>query len=172
MDYLREFAIPFVGLSLEEHQFNFIIDEKFFACYEYSEIKEAKVNLILTLDKRDRMLVLTFDMQGTVEVTCSRCLDPFDFIIKGTEVLYVKFGEEFREEDVDVVVIPENESKFDIAPYIYDYLHLMVPYRVVHPEDENGVSTCDPDVIKRIDNTQEHNDSDPRWDKLKDLNLD
>ncbi len=172
MDYLREFVIPFVGLSAGQHQFNYTIDDKFFACYDYSEIKNARVNIGLTLEKHERMLVLTFNIKGTLEVTCSRCLDPFDLPIEGTETLYVKFGEEFKEEDVDVVVIPENESKFDISPYIYDYLHLMVPFRVVHPANEEGVSACDPDVIKRLNNTEEQKDSDPRWDKLKGLNLD
>lgn len=171
VDYLKNFVIPFVGLSAGEHQYEFQIDDKFFASYEYSEIKQANIRVNLTLNKSDRMLVLTFYMVGTLEVTCSRCSGEFDLPVEGEETLYVKYGHEFREEDDNVVIIPEQESQINVAPFIYDYLSLMVPYRVVHPDDENGQSTCDPDVISRIDKASEIKETDPRWDKLKDLNL-
>jgi uncharacterized metal-binding protein YceD (DUF177 family) len=49
----------------------------------------------------------------------------------------------------------------------------MVPIRKVHPDDENGESTCDPEIIKRI-TTEEKEESegvDPRWEALKNLGL-
>ncbi len=172
MDYLKNFVIPFVGLSAGEHQFDYIIDDKFFACFEFSEIKRAHVALNVNLDKRDRMLIFTFTMLGTLEVTCSRCLDQFEYPVDAEEVLYVKYGQEYKEEDDDVIIIPESESQINIAPFIYDYLNLIVPYRVVHPENEQGESACDPDVISRIAQSSEpKEDIDPRWDKLKGLNL-
>lgn len=171
MDYLKNFVIPFVGLSAEEHQFDFLIDDKFFECFEYSEIKRAQAKVHLNLNKHERMLELTFSLTGTLEVTCSRCLDHFDFPIDGKEVLFIKFGHEFKEEDDDVIIIPETESQINIAPFIYDYLCLLVPFRVVHPENEDGQSACDPDVISRIDNSSDINEIDPRWDKLRDLNV-
>lgn len=171
MDYLKNFVIPFVGLSAGEHRFEFDIDGKFFASFEYSEISQANVKVDLLLEKHDRMLVFNFFMEGTIRVTCSRCLDEFDMPIDGKEVLYVKFGTEFREEDDDVVDIPESESQINISPFIYDYLSLMVPYRVVHPDNEQGISQCDPDVIARIESNSDQKEVDPRWDKLKDLNL-
>lgn len=171
MDYLKNFVIPFIGLSDGEHQFDFLIDDKFFECFEYSEIKRAQAKVHLNLNRHERMLELTFILTGTLEVTCSRCLDQFDLPIEGEEVLFVKFGHEFKEEDDDVIIIPETESQINIAPFIYDYLSLLVPFRVVHPENEDGQSACDPDVISRIDNSSEQKEIDPRWDKLKDLNV-
>ncbi|HLN54283.1 MAG TPA: DUF177 domain-containing protein [Lentimicrobium sp.] len=171
MDYLRDFVIPFVGLSNEEHKFEFLIDDKFFASFEYSEIEQAKVKVDVNLNKSERMMVLTFSMLGVIRVTCSRCLDEFDFPVAGEEVLYIKFGSEYKEEDDDVIIIPESETQINLAPFIYDYLSLMVPFRVVHPDNENGESQCDPDVIRRIEEKKQQKDTDPRWDKLKDLNL-
>ena len=171
MDYLKEFVIPFVGLSNEEHSFEFLIGDKFFASFEYSEIEQANVRVDLNLNKSERMMVLTFSMLGTIQVTCSRCLDKFDFPIEGEEVLYLKYGNEYREEDDNIIIIPESETQINVAPFIYDYLSLMVPFRVVHPENENGESDCDPDVIKRIEENHNEKEADPRWDKLKDLNL-
>lgn len=171
MDYLKNFVIPFVGLSTGDHEFEFLIDDKFFECFEYSEIKRAHVNVNLKLKKHDRMLEFTFTMIGTLEVTCSRCLDQFDLPIESEEVLFVKFGHEYKEEDDDVIVIPEKDSQINISPFIYDYLSLMVPFRVIHPENADGQSACDPDVISRIDKSSEQKEVDPRWDKLRDLNV-
>ncbi len=172
MDYLKNFVIPFVGLSTGEHLYEFLIDDKFFANFEYSEIKKAQVKVSLSLIKHERMLVLTFSMNGTLEVSCSRCLDTFDLPIEDEQTQYIKFGQEFKEEDADVMIIPENETQINVAPFIYDYLHLLVPFRIVHPVDEEGKSACDADVIRRIDSESEAKDIDPRWDKLKGLNFD
>jgi uncharacterized metal-binding protein YceD (DUF177 family) len=172
VDYLKDYVIPFVGLSTGDHQYEYLIDDKFFANFEYSEIKRAQVNVRLSLNKHERMLVLTFSMKGTIEVSCSRCLDNFDLPIEDEQVQYIKFGPEYKEEDADVLIIPESETHVNVAPFIYDYLNLLVPFRIVHPVNEDGLSGCDPDVIRRLEKEIKQKESDPRWDKLKGLNID
>lgn len=172
MDYLKQFVIPYVGLSAGNHQFDYVIDDKFFASFEYSEIKTANVQVKLDLEKTDRMLILNFSMSGTIRTGCNRCLDEFDFPVEGKEEYFIKFGNEHLEEDVNILVITESETHIDVAQLIYDYVNLLLPYKVVHPDDENGNSLCDPDVLKRIEQLSVHKEKDPRWDKLKDLNLD
>jgi uncharacterized metal-binding protein YceD (DUF177 family) len=167
----KEFNIPFVGLSNGNHRFSYFIDDKFFADYDSSEISRAGVQIELDMDKSDRMLVLNFDMSGYIGVTCSRCLDDFDLEVSGQEEFFVKFGTEYKEEDDDVLIIPEGESHIDISGLIYDYLHLMIPYRVVHPENEKGESACDPEVIKKLNDLSRKEESGSPWEKLKDINL-
>ena len=171
MDYLKQFVIPFVGLSAGNHRFSFSVNDAFFDAFEYSQIKSANVKIDLDLNKMERMLVLNFSITGTIRATCDRCLDEFDLPVEGDEEFFVKFGDEFKEEDDNVMIIPESESHLDISPLIYDYLHLMVPYRVVHPDDAQGNSTCDTDIIKRITEIKAPEGQDARWEKLKDLNL-
>jgi uncharacterized metal-binding protein YceD (DUF177 family) len=47
--------------------------------------------------------------------------------------------------------------------------------RCVHPDDENGNSTCDSEMLNLLDSMQqkEHdeNEIDPRWEKLKELKI-
>lgn len=171
VDYLKQFVIPYVGLSPGNHQFDFVIDDKFFESFEYSEIKTAHVLLHLDLEKTDRMLVLNFIMSGTIRTNCNRCLDEFDFPVEGKEEYFIKFGAEHLEEDDNVLVITESETHIDVAQLIYDYVNLLLPYRVVHPDDENGISQCDPDVLSRIEQLSVHKEIDPRWDKLKNMNI-
>lgn len=161
-----------MGLSTGNHRFSFTVDDKFFSSFEEAEIRQAKVNVELDLEKTERMLVLNFTFKGSIRVTCSRCLDEFDMPVDSTEEFFVKFGDEYREESDDVTVIPEGEAHFDIAPLLYDYLHLMIPYRVVHPDDEDGNTTCDMAVIERLNQLKGSGETDSLWDKLKDINLD
>ena len=99
VDYLRQFSIPFIGLSTGNHQFEFGIDDAFFAYFENSDIRQAHVKINLDLDKQERMMVLQFNLAGTLRVTCDRCLEEFDFPVNSNELYFIKFGHEHREEE-------------------------------------------------------------------------
>jgi uncharacterized metal-binding protein YceD (DUF177 family) len=89
--------------------------------------------------------------------------------LDGRETLIVKFGKDYHEENEEVQIIPEGETHLDVSPFIYEYIHLLMPFRKVHPEDEEGNSLCDPEVIKRINERETLSEPDPRWEVLKKL---
>ena len=160
--------MPFSGLGLGKHLYHFDIDGKFFTEFEYTEIEQASINVELTLDKQERMLVLDFVISGSINVMCDRCLDNFDFVIDKQERLIVKLGDAWKEENDDILIIPESEHQIDISSYLYEYIILMLPIKKIHPEDEEGNTKCNPEIIKRLNelSTQE---PDSRWDSLKGL---
>ena len=169
MNYLDDFVIPFLGLSLGKHLFDFKVNNTFFEHFEYSEIKKGEISVEVNFERQERMLVLGFKIQGTVEVTCDRCLDIFDYPIIGHEQLIVKFGQERMEESDDVLMIPHSDFQIDLAPLIYEYINLLLPIRHVHQMNENGEYACDPEVTRFITETPDHEETDPRWDALKGL---
>lgn len=169
MDYLKNFAIPFRGLKLGDHHFEYVIGEKFFDCIEYSEIKKGEVVVGIEMNKQERMLIFEFSMSGTVEVVCDRCLGLFDFPVEGNETIYVKPGEEWNEESDDVLIIPESEHEFNVSQLIYEYIMLKLPIQRIHPDDENGNSTCDPEMLEKLGTPPEPQGTDPRWDALTKL---
>ena len=172
MDYLADFTIPYVGLSLGNHTFDFEVNNTFFEHFEYSEIKKGKVHVEVNLERQERMLIFGFKIQGTVEVTCDRCLDVFDHPVNGHEKLIVKFGHERLEESEDVLMVPQTDYQIDLAPLIYEYINLLLPIRHVHPQNENGEYACDPEVTRFITEIPEHEDTDPRWEALRGLTED
>lgn len=172
MNKHKEYIIPFVGLSNEIHRFSYFIDDAFFAMFDVSEITRAGVQVDLDVDKSDRMLVLNFNMSGFIGVTCSRCLDEFDLEVEGEQEFFVKFGTEFKEEDANVLILPEGSSHLDVSDLLFDYIHLMIPYRVVHPENESGETACDPIVIEHLNKLSQKVVKDSPWEKLKDIKLD
>jgi uncharacterized protein len=167
--YMDDFIIPFVGLSIGNHSFVFEINDSFFANFEYSELHEGRVKVELNLDRQERMLVFMFNIQGSVHVTCDRCLGEFDHPVYGQEKLIIKFGNERREESDEILVIPETDYQVDLAPLIYEYICVLLPIRFVHPMNEKGEYACDPEVTRFISETPEHNDNDPRWNVLRGL---
>ena len=59
--------------------------------------------------------------------------------------------------------------------FIYETICLALPHRIVHPDDENGNSTCNPEVLKKLESmsqTEKPQEIDERWAALKDLKLD
>ncbi len=169
MDYFKQFIIPFSGLKLGTHDFDFEIDNTFFEHFEYSEIKKGAVTVHLTLVREETMLVMHFTLRGKIIVPCDRCNEPIDIDINGEEDLIIKFGPGFIEESETIQVIPEGETHIDLSPFLYEYIHLALPVRRVHPEDEAGNSLCDPEIIKRLEENPVPSGPDPRWEALNKL---
>jgi len=172
VNHLKEFNIQFVGLELGNHQFEFLVQDSFFEHFEFSQIQKGHVRVTVELEKSERMMIFNIGLEGEVLVTCDRCTNDFYFPLSDTQRLIVKLGAEFMEESEDVVVIPETEYKFDLAPYIYEFIHLALPARLLHPDDEHGKSTCDPDMLRRLETFTPTETLDPRWEALRKLNTD
>ena len=169
MKTFGEYIIPIGGLAVGQHEFDYVIDEGFFEGIEYSEIKEGKVSLHVVLSKESKAMSFTFTFKGDIKVSCDRCGDEYMQRVEGENVLYVRYGAEYREESDDVIVIPTEQREFDIHTLAYEYIVLALPIRRVHPEDENGNSTCNPEAIARLKELQADRAADPRWEALGSL---
>ena len=173
MNPLAKYIIPFAGLSQGIHQYDYFIDKDFFAELDYSLLTQSAVNVHLSLNKTETMLILDYELKGTVNLQCDRCTEYFDLPIEGKRRLFVKFGENTVEENDEVLILSEKEHEFDSTQYIYEFINLLVPMRHVHPDDENGNSTCNPEMLETIEKlTHKQPDPeeiDPRWEALKKL---
>ena len=165
----KEFIIPFKGLGLGFHEFTFEVSKKFFEEIEYSEIKNGSINVGLALEKQETMMVFNFTIDGEIGVNCDRCLEPFDYLVNGQQQLIVQFGESYKEETDEIIIIPENEYEFNIAPIIYEYIYLLKPIQCIHPDDDEGYTTCNSEVMDKLNNINSQEQTDPRWDALKEL---
>jgi len=167
---LKEYNIQFVGLEPGNHIFEFEVNDSFFEQFEFSQIQHGKIHVNVDLEKMERMMIFNIRLTGDVLVTCDRCTNEFYFPIEDDQKLIVKLGAEYVEESEDVVIIPETDYQVNLAAYIYEFIHLALPVRLLHPDDEQGNSTCDPDMLIRLQTLSTHDVIDPRWDALKKLN--
>lgn len=167
---MKGYDIPFVGLKQGKHEFDYQIKDNFFSDKEYSLVKKGNVEVELDLTKQDVLLILEFRISGEVWVECDRCLEEFPLEIEAENRIIIKFGDEAFEESDEIVVIPRESSEINVEQFIYEFINLALPIKKVHPDDEDGNSLCNPDVLKKLNgNAPETNDSiiDPRWEGLK-----
>jgi uncharacterized metal-binding protein YceD (DUF177 family) len=176
MKKTKEYLIPFVGLKLGKHHFEYQINNKFFEIFDYDEFQNSDIKVNVVLEKKSNMLEISFKHGGTVNVPCDVTGEDFDLAIKSKMKLIVRFGEEFNNDNEELLILPFGEFEVDIAQYIYEMIVLSVPLRRVHPGVKDG--TLESEALKKLnelavkekkeENKKEEN-IDPRWDKLKQL---
>jgi uncharacterized protein len=165
------FIIPISGLKEGHHLYDFEIGDKFFEEFEESEIKEGKLSVVAELDKRSSHFDLIIKITGEVRICCDRCLEMFFQPVNCENRLLIKFGKQWDDSDPDIITVPADEHELDIKQYLYEFIHLDLPIKRVHPLDENGTSTCNPEMLKKLEQHVVNVDrmNDPRWDELKKL---
>ena len=176
MIQLKEYTIPFVGLKQGLHRFKYEIDNTFFEHFEYDEFNAASITIDLEFNKKATLLELEFKASGTVNVNCDVTNEPFDLPVEDDFFLVIKFGQEFNDENEELLIIPHGEYEVNVQQYIYELIVLGVPSKRVHPGVEDG--TLQSDILEKLEElspkeknkeTNDNEETDPRWDKLKNL---
>ena len=171
MNYLDQYILEFSGLNDGIHQFEYSVDGVFFREFGYDEIGKCSILVQIEMIKQPDMLELKFVFSGYLVCECDRCLEEYNQPISGNERLIVKFGEETDEPSDDIIILPHQEHQINLSQYIFESIVLMLPHRRVHPEDENGKSDCNPEIIKKLNELNRQKKFDPRWDDLKKITL-
>lgn len=168
--FLQEFKIPFVGMKKKLYQFEYLIGESFFKNFPESDIEKCNIEVKLDFDKRENFFLLSFYIDGTIEMPCDRCTEPFNQEIFGDYEVAVKFGTENNiiNEDEDVIYISKGDDYIDVSDLIYEFVVLSIPLRCIHPDDENGKSNCNQEIIDKLQVKKEES-VDPRWAALEKL---
>ncbi|QRM88653.1 DUF177 domain-containing protein [Lacinutrix sp. WUR7] len=175
MKHLKAFTIPFVGLKAGEHLFEYNIEQSFFEHFEYEDFNDSNIKVAVILNKKSTLLELNFKISGTINVNCDVTNEPYDQEIESDFDLVVKFGEEFNDEDMDILIISHGEYEINIQQYIYELIVLAVPNKRIHPGVEDG--TLDSEILKKLEELspksaeekENKEDIDPRWNTLKKL---
>jgi uncharacterized metal-binding protein YceD (DUF177 family) len=165
------YSIPLAGLREARYTYEFSIGDDFFEAYEGSEIKRGELNAVVVLQKCSTHLELDIVINGRAEVLCDRCLEFFYMPLSSANRLFVRQGKEWDEADPDMITMPLDEHEIDLSQFFYEYIHLALPLKRIHPDDGDGNSTCNPDMIRKLNDHLLHGEAepDPRWDDLKKL---
>lgn len=173
MKNFEDFEIEFVGLKSGEHEYNYHIDEEFFELFEYNEFNAVDVDVLVLLEKQDNMLEFEFIVDGVVNVDCDVSNEPYEQAVNISLPLVVKFDSAYKVVNEELLILPFDEIRIEVQQYIYEAIILAVPQKKVHPGVIDG--TLESEVLDKLEelspgNTEEkEGDTDPRWDKLKDL---
>lgn len=153
---MKKFKIPFVGLKPGNHHFEYEIDAAYWKNWENPPVTESDLKVELELQKTSLMMVLYFDIFGTIKSTCDRCLDNLDFPLKTSGKIIVKFGEAGLEQETDeLVILPPNEFELDVSQWIYEFTLLGIPMRITHPDGSEDCAWDAPDSEDDSDDDQD-----------------
>jgi len=169
MKDLKEFNIPFVGLKEGKHLFQYKVDNTFFELYNYNEFEKSSIIVALEFVKKSTLFELNFTASGTVNVPCDVTNEYFDLEITATLPLVVKFGQEYNNDNEEILILPHEVYQFSVAQFIYEMIVLGIPNKRVHPKVLDG--TMETEALEQLEIKKEKTveTTDPRWDKLKNL---
>ena len=160
------FVVKFEQLSLGEHEFTFKAGKMLFEGSGNEDVLDANFDIDLMLYKTGNMMELKFHYTGDFVLPCDRCNDPVEVSVEDETKLALKFGQVHHEDLDELIVLEDHEHEIDLKQYLYECISLMIPFRHVH-EEEN----CNAEILKKLGRIKEDasSDTDPRWQKLKEL---
>ncbi len=190
MSKFGQYNIVLKDINEEVRTFEFSLNDEYFAKIDSPEVKKGLVGAKVSVKKKIGVYELSFILDGVIQIPCDRCLDDMNQPIHHEDVLQVKFGASWSEEN-EIVVVPEAEGSINIAWFMYEFIVLNIPIKHVHAPgecnksmvtklkrhitrqkddtDDNGLfdfDDSDDDTI--VDDTQ----VDPRWESLQNINFD
>ena len=145
MEETQRYSIAYKGLKNGHHEFRFAVDRSLFEAFENTEIKDGACEVRVDLDRSEAQLTLDVAISGYVVVACDRCLEDCRVPVDFEGQLLVRFSEEVREYDGEVLWLLPGEERVDLTQYIYESIVLSLPYQRVHPEGE-----CNPEMLERF----------------------
>ena len=89
---LEQFKIDLKNQKDEVRTLDFDLDNLFFAALDGSEVKQGALHVSVSIRKTIGFYELLFHTEGTVTVTCDRCLDDMSQPIEADNRLVVKLG--------------------------------------------------------------------------------
>ena len=160
----KEYIIPFIGLKLGFHEFEFEIHDAFFEDREYSIIHNGNVNVKLVFEKKGTMMIGEFTIKGTVSTQCDRCNDAYEVPVNGQYRLIYTFDTEPSDNETLVVLHPD-DYEINLYESIYELITVSLPSRLVHPKgecNEEMMELLSKYMPQKSENSEEEDDDD--WD--------
>ena len=169
----EQFKINLKGLADEVTTLEYDLDNQFFETLDGSDLNSGSVHVSVSIRKATGFFELLYHTEGTVTVTCDRCLDDMDQPIETDSRFVVKLGT-VNSEEGDVIIVDENEGIIDTSWLIYESIVLAIPIKHVHAPGK-----CNPAMSQVLEELSADRSSDeasdqpidPRWSKLAELNI-
>jgi len=185
MGKFSEYNVSLKGLSDGVHQQTFKLGREFFANMESEDIRDADVDVTLTIRVVGSHYDLEFACKGDVVTLCDRCLDDLHLPIDASYSIMVEYGEGYNDDSDTLLIIPKTENSLNVAYMIYDTVALDIPVKHVHPmgkcnrqmsallRKHRAKAVGEDDALEdELIDSIEDAPTDPRWDALKGLGLD
>ena len=173
---LENFEIDLKAIEMDGKSFSYSLEDSFFTDLEAQDITGGHLDAQVLVKKNAASYELNLHVDGNITIPCDRCLDDMLQPVNADSVLKVKFGPSYLDEGDDLIIVPEDEGKINVAWFLYEMIVLSIPIHHTHKDGE-----CNAEMMKIL---KEHSDQnfndedsavandnkiDPRWSDLKNL---
>ncbi|MCR5366728.1 MAG: DUF177 domain-containing protein [Prevotella sp.] len=165
---LETYKIDLKGLKEDETALDFDLCDDFFQSLDSSQLEHGALHVSVSIRKMTGFFELLFHTEGSVTVSCDRCLDDMEQPIDTDNRMMVKLGDTYSDDD-DTVTIDENEGILDLSWFIYEFIMLAIPIKHVHaPGKCNSAMTQKLEELSGAvrSGEEEAEAIDPRWEAL------
>jgi len=165
---LNTFKIDIFRLENKQYLHEFEGNDDFFEALDQELIQKGNFKAVVVLNKNETMIQMMYKITGSVELTCDRSLDLFDFPVDITQKMILKFSDHNEEITEELVLIDRNTQYINVAQDIFDFIGLQIPIKKLHPRFIKDEVTYDSLMRKfedeYIDEDDLYNDDDLDFD--------
>lgn len=145
MEFDKRYAIACKGVGDGLCDYVFDVGDSFFESCPDGEISGGRCRVSVSARRTGSTIVLSTAIEGSVSVTCDRCLEQCEVPVSFDGVLTVRLSDVGESYDGEVMNVPASSDDIDLGQYIYESIVLSLPYRRVHAE-----GSCNPDMLSRF----------------------
>ena len=171
---LDTFKVDLKDLKEDVTTLHFNINDDYFEAIDAPEVRKGDLTVDVTIQKVSGFFEQEVHIKGAVHIPCDICLDDMEQPIAADNMLTVKLGDTYSEDD-DTVTIDEQEGILDMSWFIYEFVMLAIPIKHVHAPGK-----CNSAMTQKLEeltgaarSTEEEAEAiDPRWNALLKLKTD
>ena len=156
---LNTFKIDIFRLENKQYMHEFEGNNDFFEALDQNLIQKGHFNATVALSKNETMIQMIYKISGSVELTCDRSLDLFDFPVDITQKMILKFSDHNEEITEELMLIDRNAQYINVAQDIFDFIGLQIPIKKLHPRFLQDEVTYE-SLMKKFDDEYEEEDLD------------
>jgi uncharacterized metal-binding protein YceD (DUF177 family) len=147
------------------------LEKDFFQYFGYDEFNVHNLDINVDLVKNDNLLNFNIKSSGTIQLVCDISGENYHQETTGEIEFLVKFGDEYNDDNEDLIILPYNSHTINIAQQIYETVLLSIPQKRIHPDIISGkIKTENTQYIINYQdnkNKQDKKEIDPRWAALE-----
>jgi uncharacterized protein len=166
---LNTFKIDIFRLENKQYLHEFEGNDDFFEALDQELIQKGNFKATVVLNKNETMIQMMYNITGSVELTCDRSLDLFDFPVDITQKMILKFSDHNEEITEELMLIDRNTQYINVAQDIFDFIGLQIPIKKLHPRFMKDEVTYE-SLMKKFEDEYKEEDIDE--DDLDDDDLD
>jgi len=156
---LNTYKIDIFRLENKQYLHEFEGNDDFFEALDQELIQKGKFNAKVVLNKNETMIQMMYHITGSVELTCDRSLDLFDFPVDITQKMILKFSDHNEEITEELMLIDRNTQYINVAQDIFDFIGLQIPIKKLHPRFIKDEVTYE-SLMKKFEEEYEEEDID------------